>query len=117
MRERTILHYLEDILKALESIQDYVENMEFDSFKVDKKTIRATEREFEIIGESVKKLPDSLTSQYPDTPWRAIAGMRDRFIHHYWDTDKEIVWKTIHESIPDIERVVTEMIRNTIRKQ
>ena len=49
MTERTILHYLEDILKALESIQDYVENMEFDSFKVDKKTIRATEREFEII--------------------------------------------------------------------
>ena len=76
MTERTILHYLEDILKALESIQDYVENMEFDSFKVDKKTIRATEREFEIIGESVKKLPDTLTSRYPDTPWRAIAGMR-----------------------------------------
>jgi uncharacterized protein with HEPN domain len=38
MTERTILHYyLEDILKALESIQDYVENMEFDSFKIDKK--------------------------------------------------------------------------------
>jgi len=117
MTERTILHYLEDILKALESIQDYVKNMDFDSFKVDKKTIRATEREFEIIGESVKKLPDSLTSQYPDIPWRAIAGMRDRLIHHYWDTDKEIVWKTIHESIPEIERVIVKIIRNTNQKQ
>ncbi len=117
MTERIILHYLEDILKALKSIQEYVENMDFDSFKVDKKTIRATERELEIIGESVKKLPDSLTSQYSDIPWRAIAGMRDRLIHHYWDTDKKIVWKTIHESIPEIERVVIEIIRDTNQKQ
>jgi len=111
MTERTILHFLEDILKALESIEDYVEGMEYESFKEDKKTKRATERELEIVGESVKKLPDSLTGNYPDIPWRAIAGMRDRLIHHYWNTENEIIWKTIHESIPEIKRAITEMIQ------
>ena len=83
MTNRTVLHFLEDTLKALESIERFVDQMDFETFEVDEKTIRATEREFEIIGESVKKLPNALTHEYPEIPWKAIAGMRDRLIHHY----------------------------------
>ncbi|MFV1977561.1 MAG: DUF86 domain-containing protein [Candidatus Scalindua sp.] len=46
MTNRTVLHFLEDILKALESIERFVDKMDFETFEVDEKTIRATEREF-----------------------------------------------------------------------
>jgi len=36
-------------------------------------------------------------------PWEAIAGMRDHLIHHYRDTEIEIIWKTIEDSIPHLK--------------
>lgn len=112
MTNRTVLHFLEDTLKALESIERFVKKMDFKSFEVDEKTIRATERELEIIGESVKKLPNVLTHEYPEIPWKAIAGMRDRLIHHYWDTEVEILWKTIQESVPQLKIIIQKMIKS-----
>ena len=97
-------------MKAIEEVERFVAQMDFESFAVDEKTVRAMEREFEIIGESVKQLPGSLTHEYPDIPWRAIAGMRDRLIHHYWDTEKEILWKTVQESIPPLKKVIQELL-------
>ena len=53
--KRTVLHFLEDILKATDAIDRFVLYMNYEAFASDEKTIRAVEREFEIIGEAVKK--------------------------------------------------------------
>lgn len=83
--------------------------MGFDDFAQDKKTIRAVEREFEIIGESVKKLPD-YSEEYPEIPWKSIARMRDHLIHHYWRTESEILWKTVEESLPELKETILKII-------
>lgn len=113
MTHRTEQHFLEDILKAIESINSFVSNMSFEDFEQDLKTLRAVEREFEIIGEAVKKLPPSITSHYPNVPWRSIAGMRDRLIHHYWATESEILWKTIEEFLPELKNIVLQIIKQS----
>ncbi|GAH26071.1 unnamed protein product, partial [marine sediment metagenome] len=45
-------------------------------------------------------------------PWRSVAGMRDRLIHHYWETEVDILWKTIKESIPQLKSIIKKMIEN-----
>lgn len=102
MTQRTLTHFFDDILKAIEAIERFVFHMNYDDFAHDEKTIRAVEREFEIIGEAVKKIPDAMTRKYPAVPWRLAAGMRDRLIHHYWETEAEILWKTLQESVPQL---------------
>jgi uncharacterized protein with HEPN domain len=44
-------------------------------------------RNFEIIGEATKRLSNPLKEQYPDIPWRNIAGLRDVLIHDYMGVD------------------------------
>jgi len=68
---------------------------ELNDFQSDPKTLYAVIRCIEVIGEAVKRLPDNLRDKYPDIPWKAIAGMRDRLIHGYDVVDNEIVWNTI----------------------
>ena len=37
----------------------------------------------EIIGEAVKNIPDEVRVNYPNIPWKNIAGMRDKLVHEY----------------------------------
>jgi len=46
-------------------------------------------RQIEIIGEATKNLSKDLREKYPQIPWRDIAGMRDRLIHHYFGINLE----------------------------
>ena len=48
--------YLKDIIDAMEAIESFVRDMDFERFKEDDKTSSAVIRKFEIIGGSNKKI-------------------------------------------------------------
>ena len=61
--------YLEDILRAMEGIEKFVEGMDFEKFKEDDKTSSAVIRKFEIIGEAAKHIPAEMAqAKYPQIP-------------------------------------------------
>jgi uncharacterized protein with HEPN domain len=95
--------YLKDILAAVESIEAFVQGMSFEEFRSDDKTTSAVIRKFEIIGEATKQIPDSIRRQYPDIPWKDMAGMRDRLIHFYFGVDYHLVWAAIKERLPRLK--------------
>jgi len=96
--------YLKDILKSMESIEKFIENMTFEEFKGDDKTTSAVIRKFEIIGEATKKIPQEIRKKYPKIPWKEMAGMRDRLIHFYFGIDYKLVWETIKKILKELER-------------
>ncbi|MBW7960591.1 DUF86 domain-containing protein, partial [Patescibacteria group bacterium] len=49
-------------------------------------------RRLEIIGEATKNIPEAIRSQYPDLPWKKMAGLRDVVIHDYSEVVEERVW-------------------------
>lgn len=51
------------------------------------------------IGELVKNFSEEFTAKYNSMPWKAIAGMRDVFAHHYGSIDYEMTWNTSVEDI------------------
>lgn len=41
-----------------------------------------------------------------------MAGMRDKLIHDYFNTDVEILWRTIQEDIPTVQRMIQEVLQD-----
>ena len=83
---------LEDILEAGQRIESYIDGFDYERFVEDRRTVDAVIRNLEIIGEAVKALPEEMTAQFPEIPWRAIAGFRDILAHCYFRTEDSIVW-------------------------
>ena len=72
----------------------------------------AVVRNLEIIGEAVKRVPNSIRENHPNVAWRQIAGLRDRLIHAYFDIDIDIIWDVVQSELPilksEIQRIVGE---------
>ncbi len=94
MRERNHKVYFKDILDSIENIEKYIKDLSFDEFSNNKMVVDAVIRNFEIIGEASKNIPDDVKVLYKNIPWKEMAGMRDKVIHEYFGIDLDIVWKT-----------------------
>lgn len=94
------LDYVEDVLDAMDKAEILLEGVPYDQFESDFRINFAVVRALEIVGEAAKRLPMSLRREYPDIPWKRMAGMRDRIIHGYDNVDLEIVWDVVKKDVP-----------------
>ncbi len=96
---------LTDILDAVEAIRIHLQRGDLsDGLIYDAVRVRLIE-----IGEAVKVIPVDVLAAEPSTPWRDIAGMRDRLAHRYFDTTHSIVQGTVVNDLPPLERAVLRL--------
>ncbi|MBU0763691.1 MAG: DUF86 domain-containing protein [Bacteroidetes bacterium] len=107
---RSTLDFLLDIQKETQLLMEHTSNKDYKQFITDDILLRATERSLEIIGESVKNIPEEFRIRHPLIDWKGITGMRDKLIHHYFGVDYEIVWSVIKEEIPLLLETVEAII-------
>ena len=92
--------FVEDILESVDLIEKYVAGMNFDGFHKDRKTIDAVVRNFEIIGEASKFIPEEVKNKNSKIDWKGILGLRNRIAHEYFGISAEIVWEIIKKELP-----------------
>ena len=92
--------YLEDIETAMNRIAEYIEGYTFVDFKRDYKTVDAVIRNFEIIGEAAKNLPDFIKEKYNEIPWEEMYLLRNKVTHEYFGVDYEIIWDVDSNYLP-----------------
>ena len=105
---------LEGIYRAIERIEQYVAGLDFRGFLEDTKTQDAVIRNLEVIGEAVKHLSDEIREAYPEIPWRVMAGLRDRLIHHYFSINLDVVWEIVTTELPLLKQQIRDILRRKV---
>ena len=102
MSKREPFLLVEDIIDSVGKIFDYTQNLSFDEFTKDGKTIDAVIRNFEIVGEAANRLPEDFKENHSDIDWHRIRGFRNRIVHDYFGIDYAIVWEIKETFLPSL---------------
>lgn len=101
-RDAAHLAYMRD---AIGKVERFTSGFDAKAFVGDEKTQSAVMLQLMLIGELAKKLSETTKKSY-DVPWKEIAGFRDRAIHDYYEMDLDIVWQTVQEDIPALNKAL-----------
>lgn len=93
-------------------IAEYLEGFDFDKFKKDYKTVDAVIRNFEIIGEAVKNLPDHIKENNSDLPRDEMYLLRNKVSHEYFGIDYEIIWDVCINHLPENRKQIQSILKN-----
>lgn len=94
--------YVGHIRDAIQDALEFTSGMTYDQFAGDGRTIYATVRALEIVGEGAKRTPTDIRELDPSIPWRTMADMRDVIIHRYDDVNPVEVWDVVQGELAAI---------------
>jgi uncharacterized protein with HEPN domain len=101
---------IQHMIDAGEEIERFIQGRSREDLDDDRMLLFAVVRAIEIFGEGAARLSEETRASAPRVPWSAIIGMRNRLAHAYWDVDKEIVWATATKELPDLLRILRDML-------
>ena len=84
---RTDAEWIQDMISAIADIRADTIGLDFARFAAKPTIVRSVLYSIAIMGEAAKSISPAFKSAYPNVPWRAIAGIRDRIVHEYFRTN------------------------------
>jgi len=84
--------YVWDMLDAARAAVSFTEGSSFEAFRCDARTMRAVERELEIIGEAARRISREFREAAPQIPWRELVGLRNIISHEYDRLDSQRIF-------------------------
>ena len=110
MRPKTRL-LLNDVLDSCLVILGWCRDRDFSAYQADRLFRRAVEREFEIVGEALKRLRDDDPDLFVGMQdGAAIVGFRNRLARGYDAIDDAVVWGIIADHVPHLIVQVRAML-------
>lgn len=103
--------YLYDILQAAKSLEQFTSGKSFIDYQADALLRSATERQFEIIGEALRRLSkDDPACAAQIHEHQRIIAFRNILIHGYADVDDRVVWDVLQTKLPTLLREVEALL-------
>lgn len=108
--DEQIKKYLFDILKSIESIEDFLgESRDFSIYQQNRLLRRGIERELEIIGEATNRIL-KFDQDITISSARQIVDTRNLIIHSYDNVVDEIIWGIVVRHLPILKEEVRELL-------
>ena len=100
------------ILSEIDIAFDIIGDSDLSDFLNNEMMKRAVSMTVINIGELVKTITDETRLEYPNIPWKAIAGMRDIAAHKYQTLRMEDVYNTVMIDLPALRTQLRDIIDN-----
>lgn len=100
-REPSLL--IEDMIESANKILNYTQNLTYEQFVKDSRTVDAVIRNFEIIGEAASKLSNKYIIENHHVEWNKMISTRNHLIHGYFGIDAKIIWNIIQNILPKLK--------------
>lgn len=97
------------LVDAARTAEQFVEGRERSDLDGDEMLRLALTKLVEIVGEAAKQVSPLGREELPDVPWSAAARTRDRLVHHYFDIDLDVLWRTVTEDLPALLGRLTDL--------
>ena len=101
------------ILDAIEEIESYISQVDFDVFMENSMMRFACIKQMEIIGEASNHISTETKERFSTIEWAQIVGMRNVFVHEYFGVDSSLVWEIIKNDLPELKTKIA-LINQTI---
>jgi uncharacterized protein with HEPN domain len=98
------------VTTAIADIRADTAGLDFATFSARPAIVRSVLYSIAIMGEAAKNISPALKIVYPDVPWRAIAGIRDRIVHEYFRTNTRRIWDVVTDDIDVLEKALTRSL-------
>lgn len=118
--ESRLPSYLAHILKAIERIESYTEELDEIAFLQNEMTQDAVIRNLEVIGEAsrnIEKRYPQFATAHPELPLTSAYEMRNALAHGYFKVDLSIVWKTLERDLPELHTQAKSLIESLLKDQ
>jgi len=108
---RKIKKYLFYVLTCINEVESFFDgnDITIEYLTSDRKTLRAVERNLEIIGEATKRLI-KLDPEIPISDVNEIIGARNYIAHEYESVSYIIITRTIRDHFPLLKKEVTKLL-------
>lgn len=97
---------LEQILKAITEIEQYVKGHDRITFCNNGLVQDAVLMQFIVIGESIDYVESEKLERY-DYPWYKVKSFRNMIAHEYFNIKMTAVWEIIQSDLPKLKSMVT----------
>jgi len=104
------LSYLWDMQNAAKEINEFMHGVKFAKFEKDKVLRYAAERLLLIIGEAAHHLSPQFRKKHTEVPWAVFIQFRNILAHEYGESLLTRVWLAATESVPELLKVVDELL-------
>jgi uncharacterized protein with HEPN domain len=105
--------YLYDVLQAGRNLERFAEGKIFSDYESDTQLRSATERQFEIIGEALRRLSnEDAATAARISEYERIIAFRNILIHGYAEIDNRIVWDVLQTKLPKLLKEVEALLED-----
>ena len=103
---------LRDIADAINLIEQFTTEMDFEAFREDPKTIAAVERKLLVVSEAAVRLGNDGEILCPGVPWRDVRGIGNWLRHQYESIELPVLWKTVRDDLPQLRAAVVQALNS-----
>jgi uncharacterized protein with HEPN domain len=102
--------HLQDVVEAIERINEFIGDMNLTAYRTDERTKAAVERKIQILTEAIIRLDDECPGEFPEIDQKGYRGMGNILRHSYHRIDDEIVWRTVKEDLPRLKSLAEDIL-------